>query len=120
MEGFPKQDNVLQLLNEAAARARQLGRPYNSGLLDGFVQAKDTLDSAPEKKNQLALLLSAARMLISKVEKEAIRLIIGDDPITSQEMSHLVRIRLICAELITLLTSSLDRIKGPLGSASAA
>ncbi len=109
MASLQNQENALRLIQEAVQRADQLGSPYNRDLLGGFERAQETLKSATEVKSQLALILSAARILIEKVEKKTIRLIIGDDPITRQQMSHLVRIRLICAELINLLTSMLER-----------
>ncbi len=113
MSEFPNQENVQLLLDEAVEQSEQLGKPYDSALKPDFVQAQETLESVPEVQSQLALILSAARLLITKVEKKTVGLIIGDDPITGRQMSHLVRIRLICAELINLLTSSLERVKQP-------
>ncbi len=109
MASLTNQENVLQLVREAVQRADQLGSPYKQDLIGGFEQVQETLKITTEVKSQLALIFSAARMLIEKVEKKTIRLIIGDAPITRQQMSHLVRIRVICAELINLLTGMLER-----------
>ncbi len=117
MRSFPNQEGVLRLIDEAVTQATLLGGPYNRDLVSGFVQAQTTLGTAAEARSQVALILSAARIGITKIEKKTIRLIIGDDPITGQQMSHLVRIRLICAELINLLTSTLDQIRQPAASA---
>jgi hypothetical protein len=111
LEIFPKQSHALDLIQEAVGRAAQLGEPYECDLVEGFLKAKDTLGASAVASSQVALVLSAARMLITKVEKRTIALIIGDDPITGNQMSHLVRIRLICAELINLFTAVLENLK---------
>ena len=103
------------LIKEAVKRSSQMGSPYEGNLAPDFEQAQQTLETLPELKSQQALILSAASRLITRVEKKTIALIIGDDPITGQQMSHLVRIRLICAELLNLLTAMLERIRGSFG-----
>jgi hypothetical protein len=117
MESFKNQENVLRLIDEAVKHTGQLEGTYKSELMPDFVQAHETLITSSDFKSQIALILSATRILIAKAEKKTIRLIIGDDFVTGQQMSHLVRIRLICAELLGLLNTTLDRMKKP-GAAS--
>ncbi len=112
MDNFPRKDHVLGLLLEAVWHSSQIGNPYWGSLMPDFEQAQHTLETLPDLKSQQALILSAARRSIVQAEKKTIALIIGDDPINGQQMSHLVRIRLICTELLNLLSEMLDRIKG--------
>ncbi len=110
MNEFPKKEHVIGLIEEAVGRAAQLGE-YKNNLTPDFRQAQNILETLAELKSQQALLLAAARRMITQVEKKTITLIIGDDPITGQQMSHLVRIRVICSELIELLTTIMERVK---------
>ncbi len=119
MNEFPKKDYVIGLIEEAVGQAAQLGE-YKNTLAPDFKQAQSILETLAELKSQQALLLAAARRMITQVEKKTIALIIGDDPITGQQMSHLVRIRVICTELIELLSTILERVKRPVKGASAA
>ncbi|HZW03806.1 MAG TPA: hypothetical protein VFF68_07760 [Anaerolineaceae bacterium] len=101
----------MTLIAEAVSHATQLGEPYKGDLVPAFLQAQEALSFSTAEDRQLGLILSAARMPINGAEKKTIRLIIGDEPITSQQMRHLVRLRLICAELIGLLTSALEIVR---------
>jgi hypothetical protein len=113
MERYLNQENVLQLIDKAVEHSGQLGGSYKSDLLADFVRAQQALTTSANITSHLALIVSAARMMISQAEKKTIRLIIGDAPVTGQQMSHLVRIRVICAELISLLSNTLEWIKQP-------
>jgi hypothetical protein len=111
MDEFPKKDYMLGLIAEAVKRSAQLGKTLESDLAPGFLQAQNSLDSYADLKSQQTLVLSAARMMITRAEKKTIALIIGEEPITGSQMTQLVRIRMICAELITLLSSILEWVK---------
>jgi hypothetical protein len=113
MERYLNQEHVLRLIEKAVEHSGQLGGSYKSDLLSDFVRAQQALVTSADIKSQLALVVSAARMMIAQAEKKTIQLIIGDAPVTGQQMSHLVRIRLICAELIGLLSNTLEWIKQP-------
>jgi hypothetical protein len=110
MEVFPRKDDVYRLIEEACSRAAQLVNPYRDDLSFGFAQVRETLQASTAIVSQLALILSAGRRRVTEVEQKTVALIIGDDIFNSQQMSHLVRIRLICAELINLLSTILERI----------
>jgi hypothetical protein len=120
MERYLNQENVLRLIEQAVEHSRQLGGSYKSDLLSDFVQAQQALITSTNMKSHLALIVSAARMMIAQAEKKTVRLIIGDAPVTGQQMSHLVRIRLICAELISLLSNTLEWIKQPAATSRSA
>jgi hypothetical protein len=111
MNEMPKINYLLGLIAEALQQSLLIGNPYTTRLTPDFIQAQETLESMPEQNSQLALILSAARRRITDAEKHTIALIVGDDPITGKQMSHLVRIRLICAELLNLLNTMQERIQ---------
>lgn len=111
---FPKKEYLMNLINEAVGRSFQIGAPYDNDLASDFKKAQETLQNLTGQKSQQALILSATRVLITQGEKKTIALIVGDDPITGQQMSHLVRIRLICAELTNILVNMLEWIRGSL------
>jgi hypothetical protein len=111
MFDFPKRDRVLNLIQEAIGRVSNLGKRQKAVLAPEFDKALETLGTSASAKHHQALILSAARRHISQAEKQAIAHLIGDDPIYSQEMSDLVRVRVICAELLNILTYSLDTLK---------
>jgi hypothetical protein len=115
MDEFPKRDYMLGLIEEAIRQAAQLDKTIESDLAPGFLQAQKSLVSFTDLKSQQTLVLSAARMMITRVERKTIALIIGDEPITGQQMSYLVRIRLICSELINLLSSILEWVRQSFG-----
>ena len=99
------------LIKEALQRSNQLGSPYEGNLSPDFLQVLKNLEDLPDQQSQQALIISAARRQIDQAEKLTVALIIGDDPITGNQMSHLVRIRLICAELMNLLSAMLEQIQ---------
>ncbi len=111
IEKTPKKEYILDLLREAVLRTSQIGEPYKKDLVADFVLAQETLQNMPGSKSQQALVISATRTLITQGEKKTIALIVGDDPITGQQMSHLVRVRFICAELSNLLATMLEVIR---------
>jgi hypothetical protein len=111
INGIPQKDYLLCLIKEAVSRAAKLGEAYKSDLDGDFLQAQKNLEIFSEVNAQQTLLLSAARINITQVEKKTIALIIGDRPITGQQMTHLVRIRLICTEILNLLSAIMEGLK---------
>ena len=111
MLDFPKRDRFINLVDEAIDRVAKLGGSREAMLAPQFAMALSTLDSVAKAKNHQALVISAARTHIFRAEKQVVSQIIGDDPVFTQEMSELVRLRVICAEMLKILSSSLDRVK---------
>ncbi len=111
MAEITNREHLLVLIKEALQRAALLGLPYESNLTPEFIQAQNTLETMPVLNSQQVLILAAARRRITQAERQTVALIIGDNPITGQQMSHLVRIRLICTELLNLLSSMLEQIQ---------
>jgi hypothetical protein len=111
MSSFPKEQYVLTLLNEVAAAASDLQRGFTADIVLAAHKAKDALSAPTTTAGHLSLVLSAARRHIQTIEKRVVALIIGDEPISQREMSHLVRIRLICTELLNILARALADLK---------
>ena len=108
---FPKQQRVSNLISEAETQVPYLNDSYNSGLNQAFDKIKTLLNSTPTALNQKAFMLGLARHQVLHAEKQAVSLMIGDESISVEEMSHLVRVRLICAELSNLLAQGLEELK---------
>jgi hypothetical protein len=111
MLDFPRQERFVTLVDEAINRAAHLKFSQNAALAPAFNRALQILEATASAKHQQALLLAAARQHIAHAEKQVVGQIIGDEPIFSDEMSDLVRIRVICLELASILNNSLDRLK---------
>ena len=108
---FPKQERVSTLIHEAVTRIPHLGRDYNNDLDHEFNKIQTLLDAAPVARSQKTLLLGLARHHIARAEETIVKTILGDGSISVDEMSHLVRVRLICTELMKLLNQSLDEFR---------
>lgn len=113
MLGFPKEQHVLNLLNEAVARASTSGGHLQSDILSALDQARTALSAPVTIKSHLPLVLSAARRHVLTVEKHAVSRIIGPDSVSQHEMASLVRLRLICTELLNILAHTLAELKPP-------
>ncbi|MEA4909237.1 MAG: hypothetical protein GYA17_11935 [Chloroflexi bacterium] len=105
--------NLNSLIHEAITHLSHLGNHYETELVPIFALAGSILETSTESRQSRALILSAAHQRITQAEKKTIAIIIGDDPISTQQMSHLVRIRLICAKLIQLMADQLDELRTP-------
>ena len=108
---FPKQERISNLINEAETQVPYLDDSYNSELNQAFDKIKTLLNSTPIALSQKVFMLGLARHQVLNAEKHAVSLMIGDVSISIEEMSHLVRVRLICAELSNLLAKGLEELK---------
>jgi hypothetical protein len=108
---FPRQERITTLVHEAVARLPNLGNQYNDDLGQQFGKVQTLLDAAPSARNQKTFLLGLARHHIARAEETIVKQILGDGSISVDEMSHLVRVRLICTELMNLLAQSLEEFR---------
>ncbi len=111
MIDLPKGQHIHKLLDEALERASAIHRSFTADMVSAVQRAMTALSAPVTAKGHLALMLSAARRHVLDLEKRTVGLIIGDEPISQQEMAGLVRIRLICAELLTILADALAESK---------
>jgi hypothetical protein len=111
MFDFPKKERVFALIQEAIESVSHLGKRQTTALEPELTKALQTLETSASARHHQALILAAVRRHISQAEKQVVAQLIGDEPIYSDEMPDLVRIRVICAELVAVLTYSLEQLK---------
>jgi hypothetical protein len=111
MFDFPKKERVLYLIQEAIKSVSNLGKRQAMVLEAELTKALQTLETSASARHHQALVLAAVRRHIAQAEKLVVAQLVGDDPIYSYEMPDLVQIRIICAELLSTLTFSLDQLK---------
>jgi hypothetical protein len=111
MFDFPKKERVVYLIQEAITSVSNLGKRQTLALEPELTKALQTLETSATARHHQALVLAAVRRHISQAEKRVVDLLVGDEPIYSYEMPDLVQIRILCAELISTLTYSLDQLK---------
>ena len=103
--------HVQNLLQEAQHRLERLGSPYQLELAPAFAGVINTLSAPVASTNQRCLLLGAARSRVIFVEKRVINGMLHDNSIGSFQMPDMLRVRLICTELLNLFNDSLDELK---------
>jgi hypothetical protein len=108
---FPRRDKVLDLIRDALKNVTSMGKRYVPVLAPVFTHAIDVLEAPTYTRDQQVLLLAAAHRHILQAKKHAVAQMIGDDPVSGDEMSRLVRIRQNCIELDTMLNQSLQETK---------
>jgi hypothetical protein len=108
---IPNREKIIRLIREAIQHILALGRQDELALLPVFKDTLTVFDVAPYNRSSRLLLLSAANQHITKAEKKTVSTIIGDLDFSINEMSHLVRIRLICAELVNLINQGLEEVR---------
>lgn len=113
MVDFPDRETALTLINEAIAIGATLNASAEVDLQSGFLQAQAALSVMARSAQQLPLLLSAARRHVQNAERQIVTLILGDHPLNEEQMSVLVQLRMLAARLISLLTTSLEKVKFP-------
>jgi hypothetical protein len=86
-------------------------RGFTADIIAAVEKAKGALSAPATSNSHLSLVLSAARRHTQDIEKRVVALIIGDERISQREMSHLVRIRLLCAKLLNLFARALADLK---------
>jgi hypothetical protein len=81
-----------------------------------FLRARNNLEIPVYRRDHQVLMLSVAQRCIEQAEKQTIAEIIGDDWVSSEELSHLARVRSICFQLKGILNESMQDTKKPLYS----
>ena len=102
---------MIELLQEATCRLGNLGSSYELTLAPAFATVIDTLQAPAYHRHHQGLVLSAARQRITTAEKHVIRGMIEDARITFDQMPDLLRIRIICAELLDMINDTSEEMK---------
>lgn len=111
MEGLVKEKRIRTLICEATSKSSSLSNGRANALLEAFEHALSALNTPAVKRNQCALLLSVATRHVKRAERLAIEAMLGKEWISQQEEAVCVRIRLLCAEIIGLLTTASDELR---------
>ncbi len=102
---------IIDLIEEALACLNRLGKPYELELAPAFVEAKNALQTPIIVPSQQVLLLSAVHRRIKGAERTVVDGIINGQPVVSSKMSDLVRVRLVCTELLNMLNEAKQTLK---------
>lgn len=111
MVDFPDRETALTLINEALTISATLNVSPEVDFQSAFLQAQAALSVMACSASQVPLLLSAARRHVQSAERKIVTLILGDHPLDHEQMSVLVQLRILSARLISLLTTSLEKVK---------
>jgi hypothetical protein len=99
-------NHIIDLIEEALACLDRLGRQYELELAPAFVESMNALQTPSVVPSQQLLLLSAVRRRIKTAERTVVDGLINGQPVVSTKMSDLVRVRLVCTELLNTLNEA--------------
>jgi hypothetical protein len=108
MNGLMKENKIRTLIGSAISQSADLTEGRDEQVIASFERVNALLDVSINERNQIVMLLSAAVQQMRKVERLVLDGMRMDKWITRREEALLVHLRLICAQLIGLLTSELD------------
>jgi hypothetical protein len=108
MNCLTEKERIQILIEEARCTSQNLAPSNDDQIRTGLDRVQTLLNTPAKLRNQLALLVSAALRQIQETERISIDMLIGDGDLTHYEMAAIVRIRLICAELIHCLDDAMQ------------
>lgn len=108
MNGITQEERIQALIEEARFTSRSLAPSIDDPINNKLDRVQALLNTPAKLRNQLCLLVSAALRQMQEAERFSIDILIGDVHLTQCEMAALVRIRLICAELIQRLNDAVE------------
>lgn len=104
-------EHIIDLINEAVTCLGRLNNNYVLELAPVFVKSLDTLQTPAGSRYQQILLLFSVQRRISFAEEKVIGGLIHDSSVTFLQTSDMVRIRLICHELLINLMDAIESLK---------
>jgi hypothetical protein len=110
MDGLSKETRIRFLIGKAKSQSVDL-KDGQDTVTERLDKVHTILDTSVEGRNQNMLLLSAAILHMRKVERFVLDAMRLDRWVTLNEEAILVRIRLICAEVIALLVSGTEELR---------
>lgn len=111
MLGFSKEQHVLTLIDEAIGHISALSEQSNSEIKSVLVKTRQVLQGSGVAQRSVPLVLASVRGRVKDVEKYTVARILHDNRVDGHVMSILVRVRLICAEVIRILDMALDNFR---------
>lgn len=104
-------EHLIDLIQEAVACLGRLKNSYEYQLAPVFVKSLDTLQTPASTRYQQILLLASVQRRVSFVEEKVIGGLIHDNSVTFIQTSDMVRVRLICHEILTNLVDAIENLK---------
>ncbi|NIS82288.1 MAG: hypothetical protein GTO14_19250 [Anaerolineales bacterium] len=108
MKNLPEEKRIIDLIEEARSNSSGLDPSREEHIRTCLDRVQSLLSTPAKMRNHVMLLLSAALLQIKKTERLSIEAMLGGERITQNEMAALVRIRLICAEVINILSDATE------------
>jgi len=103
MGEWPKEGQIRTLIARAKAESHELTVAEEPEMVTAFDRLVQLLDTPVSGKPQLLLLLSAGQLAMQRAELLVLQAMRLDRWISHNEEAVLVRLRLICAEIMGLL-----------------
>lgn len=111
MNKLPKENKIHTLVGTALLQSKDLTEGRDQQVGESLGRVQKLLTTPTKERNQILLILSAAITHMRVVERLVIEGMRLDKWVSLYEEGILVRIRLICAEVIGLLTDATEELK---------
>lgn len=111
MNGWPREKEIRNLIDRARRESNDLTVEEEPEMLFSFDRLNQLLDTPVSGTQQLLLMISAGRLAMQRAEKLVLQAMRLDRWISRSEEAVLVHLRLICAEIIGILTTSSEDLR---------
>jgi hypothetical protein len=111
MTDLPKENRIRELITEVRSKVSLLNHAYVGPILEVLERVVSVLDTPASKRNQVMLLLSVATRHMKRAEALVIEAILGKEWLSQQDEAVFVRVRLLCYEIIGLMTTASDDLR---------
>lgn len=111
MIGFSDEKHVLTLIDEAIVQVSGLNGQGKVDILPVLERTRQVLANPVEAKRSVPLVLASLRGRVKDVEKYIARGMYRDNKADVNARSILIRVRVICAEVIRILDLALNDVR---------
>jgi len=111
MGEWPRERQIRTLIARAREESHDLTVAEEPEMVTAFDRLVELLDTPVNGKQQLLLLLSAGQIAMQRAERLVLQAMRLDRWISQNEEAVLVRLRLICAEIMSLLTDGSEDLR---------
>jgi hypothetical protein len=111
MNEWPKEKQIRTLIERAKHETLDLTVAEAHEMLGSFERLIQLLNTPAQGTQQLSLMLSAGIQLMRRTERLMLQAMRLDRWVTRSEEAALVHLRLICAEIIGIMTNASDDLR---------
>ena len=111
MNAWPKEKEIRTLIERARLESSDLSVEEEPEVLTLFDRLSKLLDTPISETQQLMLMISAGLLVMQRAERLVLQAMRLDRWISHSEEAVLVHLRLICAEIIGILTNSSEELR---------